>query len=63
MELAGDIHSPHLGDRDAVLDAVEHFLTGRRRAHDPERVLATVLFTDMVEGPASFLRARLRYSA
>jgi class 3 adenylate cyclase len=47
-EFPGDIHSPWLGDRDAILDAVEHFLTGRRRAHDPERLLATVLFTDIV---------------
>lgn len=31
-----------------VHDEVEQFLTGRRR-HEPERVLATVLFTDIVD--------------
>lgn len=29
-------------------DAIEEFLTGRRRPREPERVLATVLFTDIV---------------
>jgi class 3 adenylate cyclase len=29
-------------------DAIEEFLTGRRPMHEPERVLATVLFTDIV---------------
>jgi class 3 adenylate cyclase len=32
----------------AVHDEIEQFLTGQRR-HEPERVLATVLFTDIVE--------------
>ena len=31
-----------------MLDAVEEFLTGRLPAHDADRVLATVVFTDMV---------------
>lgn len=48
IEFSGDVHSPWLGDRDAVLDAVEQFLTGRRRVHEPERLLATVLFADIV---------------
>ena len=48
IEFPGEIHSPWLGDRDAILDAVEQFLTGGRRAHDPERQLATVLFADIV---------------
>ena len=35
-------------DQDALLDEVEEFLTGSRRAREPERALATVLFTDIV---------------
>ena len=31
-----------------VLDAIEEFLTGSRRSREPDRVLATVLFTDIV---------------
>jgi class 3 adenylate cyclase len=48
IEFPGEVHSPWLGDRDAVLDAVEQFLTGRQNKHEPERVLATVLFSDIV---------------
>jgi class 3 adenylate cyclase len=33
---------------DQVLDVVEEFLTGARRAAEPQRKLATVLFTDIV---------------
>jgi pimeloyl-ACP methyl ester carboxylesterase len=44
----GDDHLPWVGDQDEVLDEVEEFLTGVRRGPDPDRVLATVLFTDVV---------------
>jgi hypothetical protein len=37
-----------LGDADAVADEIEEFLTGVRPARQPERVLATVVFTDIV---------------
>ena len=33
---------------DPGTDVIEEFLTGRRRPREPERVLATVLFTDIV---------------
>ena len=36
------------GGNDPEMDLIEEFLTGRRRSRDPERVLATVLFTDIV---------------
>ena len=36
------------GDTDALLDEVEEFLTGARTSQDIDRVLATVLFTDIV---------------
>jgi len=48
IEFTGEVHAPWLGNRDELLDAVEQFLTGGRRAHEPERLLATVLFTDIV---------------
>ena len=48
VELAGDDHLPWVGDSDLLLDEVEEFLTGIRRGPDPDRVLATVLFTDIV---------------
>ncbi len=34
---------------DLVLEAVEEFLTGVRRGEEPDRMLATVLFTDIVD--------------
>ena len=48
VELPGDDHITWVGDTDGLLDEVEHFLTGIRRRPDPDRVLATVLFTDIV---------------
>jgi class 3 adenylate cyclase len=48
IELEGDDHLPFLGDQDALLDEVEEFLTGARPVPDTDRVLATVMFTDIV---------------
>lgn len=48
VELAGIDHLPWVGDADEVIDEVEEFLTGVRRGPEPDRVLATVLFTDIV---------------
>lgn len=47
VELPGNDHFPWVGD-DAVLDEVEEFLTGARHAGESDRVLATVLFSDIV---------------
>ena len=52
VELAGEDHMPWFGDQDSILDEVEQFLTGRRHAHEPDRVLATVLFADIVDSTA-----------
>jgi len=49
VELAGEDHFPWTGDVEALLTEVEEFVTGSRRAIDTDRVLATVLFTDIVE--------------
>jgi class 3 adenylate cyclase len=48
VELSGADHVPWIGDEDSVLDEVERFLTGARHNHSHARVLATVLFTDIV---------------
>jgi len=47
--LPGDDHAFWFGDFDPILDLVEEFLTGERQATAPERALATVLFTDIVD--------------
>jgi class 3 adenylate cyclase len=48
LELPGDDHMPWAGDQDSILDPVQEFLTGIRPVHNIDRVLATVLFTDIV---------------
>jgi class 3 adenylate cyclase len=49
VELDGEDHLPIGGaSQDALLDEVEEFLVGSRRASDSERALATILFTDIV---------------
>jgi class 3 adenylate cyclase len=48
VELPGADHIPFLGDGDALVSEIEEFLTGRRSAPEIDRVLATVLFTDIV---------------
>jgi class 3 adenylate cyclase len=49
VELPGNDHLLYAGDSDAVVDEVEEFLTGARRASEIDRVLATVMFTDIVD--------------
>ncbi len=48
VRLSGADHPPYVGDQDAVLDEIEMFLTGTRSRQTAERVLATVMFTDIV---------------
>ncbi len=47
-ELDGDDHVFLAGDTDALVDEIEEFLTGVRPPVVSDRVLATVLFTDIV---------------
>jgi pimeloyl-ACP methyl ester carboxylesterase len=47
VELPGIDHFPAI-DPDQIVDEVEEFLTGVRPAAEPDRVLASVLFTDIV---------------
>ena len=51
VELAGDVHVPWI-EADQIVDEIEEFLTGARHAPEPDRVLATVLFTDLVGSTA-----------
>jgi class 3 adenylate cyclase len=48
VELPGDDHLP-LRDPDQIVDEIEEFLTGARHVHDPDRMLATVMFTDIID--------------
>ena len=48
VELDGGDHWPWFGDSDAVVEEIEEFLTGMRHVGHSDRVLATVLFTDIV---------------
>jgi class 3 adenylate cyclase len=48
VEFPGIDHTIGVGDNDAIVDEVEEFLTGSRHAADPDRVVSTVLFTDIV---------------
>jgi class 3 adenylate cyclase len=48
VELPGDDHLFFVGDTDSVLDEVELFLTGTRPAQPVDRLVTSVLFTDVV---------------
>jgi class 3 adenylate cyclase len=47
LQLEGDDHVPWV-EPDQIVDEIEEFLTGARPAVSSDRVLATVLFTDLV---------------
>ena len=48
VELEGEDHLIFVGDVETVLDEIEEFLTGARGSVEPQRILATILFTDIV---------------
>jgi class 3 adenylate cyclase len=50
VELPGNVHIPwaEAATADDILAEIREFLTGVREAPEPDRVLATVLFTDIV---------------
>lgn len=52
VELAGADHIPWLGNVDALVDEIEEFLTGSRPLPEPDRHLATVLFSDIADSTA-----------
>jgi len=49
VELPGDEQFFHSGDTEMMLGEIEEFLTGIRPAAEFDRVLSTVLFTDIVD--------------
>jgi class 3 adenylate cyclase len=49
VELPGVDHTPFMGDVDALLGEVREFLTGERAAPESDRILATILFCDIVD--------------
>jgi class 3 adenylate cyclase len=52
VELPGRDNLMYVGDSETVLGEIEEFLTGTRHSGTGERVLATVLFTDIVGSTA-----------
>ncbi len=48
VQFPGADHFLAVGDSDSVLDEIEEFLTGAPGTREPDRILATVLFTDIV---------------
>jgi pimeloyl-ACP methyl ester carboxylesterase len=49
VELDGEDHLPFMGDVDALVGEVREFLTGERAAPEVDRILATILFCDIVD--------------
>lgn len=47
VELPGEDHLFWVGDSDSIVNEVEEFLTGVRHRPQPDRALATILFTDI----------------
>jgi pimeloyl-ACP methyl ester carboxylesterase len=49
IEYPGEDHLPWTSDSDKILGDIEEFVTGTRHAPEVDRVLATVMFTDIVK--------------
>jgi pimeloyl-ACP methyl ester carboxylesterase len=49
VELAGVDHLPWIGDAESVLNEIQAFLTGTRAVVEPDRVVLTILMTDIVD--------------
>ena len=52
VEFPGEDHIPWVGDKDPILREIEAFATQTWREVEPDRVLATVMFTDIVGSTA-----------
>jgi class 3 adenylate cyclase len=48
VEFEGQDHLTWVGDWEPIVDEMEQFLTGARHRSEPDRALATILFTDIV---------------
>jgi len=60
VELPGIDHLPFVGDQDAIIDAIEEFLTGMRHAEEVDRVLATVQVAKVIGSVANVADAQWR---
>ncbi len=49
VELPGEDHFPYLDASETIVAEIEEFVTGARQTPEADRVLATVLFTDIVD--------------
>jgi pimeloyl-ACP methyl ester carboxylesterase len=49
VELPGEDHLLTAGDPDQIVDQIQEFVTGVRQAAHTDRVLSTILFTDIVD--------------
>jgi pimeloyl-ACP methyl ester carboxylesterase/class 3 adenylate cyclase len=56
VEFPGYEHSPFLGDWDTVAGEIEEFLTGTRKPRFNDRVLATIMFIDIVSSTEQAVR-------
>lgn len=71
VELDESAHVPWLGDYERIAGEIQEFLTGARAESESDRVLATVLFVDIVDSTGHLARlgdrrwsdARARYLA
>lgn len=52
VELPGVDHLPYVGNTEALVGELEEFLTGMRHHSEPNRVLTTALFADIVDSTA-----------
>jgi hypothetical protein len=49
LQVPGEDHLPYIGENaDRIVDEIEELVTGSRAEVEPDRVLATVLFTDIM---------------
>ncbi len=57
VELPGQDHLPWAGDAASIISEIREFVTGERGpAPEPDRVLATVMFTDIVDSTGRAVR-------
>jgi len=56
IDVPGEDYLFFVGDTGPMLDAIEEFLTGALPAHRADRVLATVLYTDIVRSTEQLTR-------
>ena len=56
VEIAGDDHLPFVGDQDTILDEIQRFLTGERALSDIDRVLVTVMRTNLADAAGAAAR-------